>query len=269
MDTKNPNTIAMIEFLRHLTSDGLLTSDEVWDLADFLNNNPAHRKVWPGNILFPLLVSCYEDQLLSSGELAFMAAQISQIERQWSDRLQLLSAHQRAIAWKRIFGPPESDPVISVSVSNGELSLPRVSQVLQVESSRGGDHYDVDLSAHSCTCPDWLDKRQEYPVGHLNRLCKHIAAGFAHTKAANGWLLALVNECMRRNRGVYPANEWAIFQVGSKRKDVLIGCGDTEWVNVYYDGERYGYNLNEDRWAYGDQPPYAKQIIQKMSKTGI
>ena len=34
--------------------------------------------------------------------------------------------------------------------------------------------YQVDLSGHSCTCPDFTKRRQELPLGHALRCCNQV-----------------------------------------------------------------------------------------------
>ena len=43
-----------------------------------------------------------------------------------------------------------------------------------VESRTGGGRYTVNLHTYTCTCPDFIERRAERPVGDLGRSCKHL-----------------------------------------------------------------------------------------------
>src|SRR5688572_22730668 len=80
------STEKTIAFLRTLTLDGMLTSDEVWALGKFFNNNPECMESWPGEILAPMLHSAFDDGEIDEEEMTQFAETISSIESEWLTR---------------------------------------------------------------------------------------------------------------------------------------------------------------------------------------
>lgn len=72
-----------IALLAALTIDGSLSGTEIWELADFLNNNKDCRENWPGSVIFPLLANAYADGELSKDEMRTLAQMIANVEREW------------------------------------------------------------------------------------------------------------------------------------------------------------------------------------------
>jgi hypothetical protein len=72
-----------IAVLAELTIDGSLSGAEIWELADFLNNNKDCRENWPGSLIFPLLANAYADGELSKDEMRTLAQMIANVEREW------------------------------------------------------------------------------------------------------------------------------------------------------------------------------------------
>jgi hypothetical protein len=85
MNEEHP-TRRTINFLAQLTIDGSLSGHEIWELANFLNNNNDCRGHWPGSLLFPLMSEVYADGDLSSDEMKVLAQTIANIEREWAWR---------------------------------------------------------------------------------------------------------------------------------------------------------------------------------------
>jgi len=74
--TPDMETLRMI---RRVTADGILSIDEVWDLAEFFNENSDARNCWPGNILWPTLQSVFDDGVVDEDELEALGAILSDI----------------------------------------------------------------------------------------------------------------------------------------------------------------------------------------------
>lgn len=267
MESMDPRTHETIRFLKGLTNDGQLAATEIWELASFLNDRPEHRDIWPGSVLFPLLLKCFDDQELTPQELAQIARAITEIEQHWESHQRLLSNWERARAWNRAAQVETAQPAATEERSLIlQPALPSYPEQLSIQSSDGDEFYEVDLARQTCTCPDWQNRRHALPASGIGRMCKHIAEAYASLQPQpEGWVQALVSECLRRNRGVHPENRWGLFQVGGQAQTVLASIGQNEdWINVYANGERFGYNPIEDRWAYGDQPPFGDEIKGRL-----
>ena len=46
---------ATIDFIRQIMADGIVTEDEIINLATYLNQNREGRKSWPGTAVFEVL----------------------------------------------------------------------------------------------------------------------------------------------------------------------------------------------------------------------
>ena len=74
-----------LSLIRRITDDGILTEREVWDLADYLNEDFAARNAWPSSDLFPILQDVFEDGILEKHEMLTLADVLSQIEHCCAD----------------------------------------------------------------------------------------------------------------------------------------------------------------------------------------
>lgn len=71
-----------LRVIRRITADGVLTMEEVWDLAGFLNEDREARKQWPGNILWPTLESVFDDGVVDDEEMEVLGNMLSEIRVQ-------------------------------------------------------------------------------------------------------------------------------------------------------------------------------------------
>lgn len=236
-----------IRFLRNLTSDGLLSGEEIWSLANFLNDNEESQQSWPGNLLFGMLHSAFDDGQLTEEEMELLASTVAQIEQEW---LAKNPSQRRAYEQSAVIQLP---PLV-------KPRMPSVDFQVHVPSARNDLTFVVDLARHSCTCDEW-PKRKPWPEGHPGRCCKHVAYAFARSgKVVEPWFQAILDDCFERGRGTNPGDDWVMFKP-EKRRPVLISGGETSWSWVYsFTEERYerfGFNRADNRWSYGAEPPEA------------
>ena len=244
-----------ISYLRTLTFDGYLSSEEVWALARFLNENKECRESWPGSVLTPLLGDAFEDGTLSESEMNLLAEAIGQIEHDWMER---------------VTAENTGDLVIDSAVIISQPQIPTLNLKKSVEG-RNEVQYVVDLSEHRCTCPDW-STRERWPAGHPGRFCKHVAFAMARTgKVLDPWFQALVDDCFERSRATPPEADWLLIEL-RPRRHALISVDEGEWCNVFAPGadgyEHFGYNREQKRWSYGARPSDAgcvEAAIQQYS----
>jgi len=61
----------------------------------------------------------------------------------------------------------------------------------------------------------------------------------------------------------HPDSKWSVVPVGGTY--LLASTAPKGWSNIYaFNGHeygRYGYNLAEERWAYGEAPGNARNIV--------
>ena len=246
-------TYKTISYLRSLTWDGVLSGEEIWSLASFLNENPECQEAWPGNLLFPMLHSAFDDGTLNEEEMSVLAATIGDIEQEWQTR----------------HGPPpsEGDPEPVELPPLVKPSMPAVNVQVQVPSTAQDQVFLVNLQDHSCTCSE-SDLRNIWPAGHPGRCCKHVAHAFVRTgKVLQPWFQAILDDCFKRGRGTEPRHDWILLQTSEKRPIVCSG-GDGDWCAVFaptLEGyEKYGFNRSHNRWSYGDAPPAAAVIEEAI-----
>jgi hypothetical protein len=235
-----------IGFLRTLTADGLLSSEEIWSLGKFLNENETSVEVWPGNLLLPMLGSAFEDGHLNEEEMDVLASTISSIEQEWATKNPHLHPP----------GPPGPLPV-------NPPQMPRLELTMEMPSSREEKAFVINLMQHTCTCPD-SHQRKVWPVAHPGRCCKHMANAFSRTgKPMEPWFQTLLDDCFMRGRGTDPVDDWLLAQV-PKVKPALISGGPSEWCSVFVAEnkgyERFAFNRVTSRWSYGAAPTLARAI---------
>ena len=68
-----------LRIIRRITADGILTLEEVWDLAGFLNENREARNQWPGNVLWPTMQSVFDDGVVDEEEMSVLGSMLSEI----------------------------------------------------------------------------------------------------------------------------------------------------------------------------------------------
>lgn len=249
----------LVQFIRQLTWDGELTSEEVWQLASFLNENGEAAQCWPGNVLVPLLQGVWADGEVSEEELMALMQMLQLVEREWGQRGQRRE-------------PPPAQEVLPRAVPppiEAEFRLPTVPRVLEVESSQGDDWYSVDLANQTCTCPDFRKLRRGFGIGDMSRGCKHLVSALSgHSELWDGPNLAVeavLSSLAELGKGTPAGGSWYVFQsfVGA------FCVTSSDWVNVYLqegDGsfECYGFSPSEDRWSYGMIPSRQKEIEESI-----
>lgn len=240
----------LIALLNSILDDRELTDKEVFELASWLEAHPETHNEWPATILLEPVRKVVADGRVNKTELARIAKILLKIEAEWSSRLAAKFAEEAA-----------------ESFDTSIARLPRLVVTVPIESFSSDEIYHVDLDLHTCTCPDWFGTRRQHHIGHLGRCCKHIVKAFMQFEPPGGWpawLQCLFQDCEHRGRGTHPQEHWAIIRIAEH--DVLVSSGEQGWSNVYVpfggDYERFGYNWQERRWAYG-MAPYRSATIAR------
>jgi len=133
-----------------------------------------------------------------------------------------------------------------------------------VRSSKGTNYYTVSLIDYTCTCPSFTEDHAKAPPRNYGRMCKHICGLLNQRKflpLLDPICLAMVTEGF----GVCP---------GRMDRDMnghpiyITGTNSSGWLNVFalkrVNGKKYyqfGYNVNENRWAYGNRPKIDEQLL--------
>jgi hypothetical protein len=246
----------LLSLCESIIEDGELTYDEIYHLAEWLNNHEEACGSWPGNLLVAPLQRIWADAKITKTEAREIARLILRIQKEFSKReaaRALADALNHAISLARAFDPTEPRlPVIS-------FSTPVKSR------SEKGVTYEVNLEGPTCTCPDFRGRRYKWPTAHLTRCCKHVLAVYQQLEPSTGWpgwLRAFINLSWTP----HPLQEWTVVEIGSAL--VLMSTAPNGWANVYVSDsgpyERYGYNVDEDRWSYGIEPPKEERLRRAL-----
>jgi hypothetical protein len=260
----------VIQYLRALTYDGELSSAEVWELANWLNQQPEKiLQSWPAKPLVAALRNAFEDNQLTHAELEEVAHTIVAIEQLWTESFPPTAEDAAA----------QELSAAAAIVEETKPSAPAIPITAEFRDELRGDNFTVDLQHHTCTCPEWIENRQAFPEGDYRRLCAHLARAFQSVAREKEELrrdplfIAFVEEHGRRNKGPEPDNVWRSVVLNGAR--VLYGASPaSEWVNIFApsDGDgsykRFGYNRKKKRWSYGERPKeVAWQIASIFSQT--
>lgn len=245
-----------------IIEDGEISGDEAYQLAEWLNNHREACYSWPGDSLVKLLQEIWSDGKVTKTELRQLGRVLVRIRKESVKRASQ-QAHDRVLE------------MVADACSNFDMAHPRLLSIpctLQIRShSEPGLLYEVNLEHPTCDCPDWLTQRQRLPVGHITRCCKHVLDAYRHLRPRTGWpgwLAPFLDD----GWPPHPHTEWLLADAGGLY--ALVSTAPKGWANVYVasgNGHgRYGYNIHEDRWAYGEEPPggdYLAEIIRK--KCGV
>lgn len=147
--------------------------------------------------------------------------------------------------------------------------------IQMVESFEGdGPNYQTDLSLLTCTCPDFVKRRSQFPGRGVRRVCKHLYVRFppAICDTFDPLLQAFLSER-------HPSPYLYQAKIGENNVVLLGVTPGEEWLNVFtrrrrkgetpgnFTGEykRYGFSVERNGWAYGNHPAGAHEIRQLIA----
>jgi hypothetical protein len=248
----------VVQYLRALTYNGELSTDEVWKLAEWLNQQPDKIvNSWPAKPLVSALQTAFADKNLSHTELEELANTILAIEELWVE------------TFPQSRDGPRAEVAVTPSAVIDELKpqAPAIPIKAEMPADGRSDTFTVDLQHHTCNCPDWEENRVAFPEGDYRRCCVHLTRAY-HGLVAQGQeglrrdplFVAFIEEQSRRNRGAEVDIVWRLAVVNGTR--VLYGASPaSEWVNVFAPDEegegeikRFGFSRRKKRWSYGERP---------------
>lgn len=168
---------------------------------------------------------------------------------------------------------PKLNTLLSPSLHAASLTLDGLllPPPLHIDSFAGTDEtYIVDLAARTCTCPDFIKRRAALPQQSALRLCKHAASVLLAQPIASQINPMLA--CAYSDEFYSSWDQLMEFPLNGISIGVGIKAG-TPWVNIIAakpskakrprppSYQRYGFNIEERRWAYREAAPQATAII--------
>ena len=254
---------ALLLLCDSIVEDGELTSDEVYQLAEWLNGHREACAYWPGNLLVKPLQNAWNDGKITKTEARQIARLLLQIRKEAAKRdaeRQAANAIEVATQAARTF-----------DLARPLLPAIPISALIKSRTTKT-TFYEVDLNGPTCTCPDFRSYRSKLPAGHLARCCKHIFDAYAQIEPPDGWP-GWLESFLGVGAAPHPHQKWRIITfgqgwLGMQTVFVLISSAPNDWANVFapdnglYD--RYGYNVRKHRWAYEIQPPQSEKIAKAV-----
>lgn len=246
----------LVALCASIISDGEVSPEEAYKLAEWLNNHPDAATTWPGSGLIQPLQEIWAEGKVNKRDLHRLARLLISVQREWA-------RHPSTD-----ISPVNGDTTVDfVDAHLDDARLPSVDVKFRVPSQNEmGSFYEVNLSGPTCTCPGWRTWRSRLPVGDLTRCCKHVLYVYAKVgrrKDTDGWLMAFIEN----GWPPHPSAEWHLLSVGAN-KVLLCTASEKGWANVFAkDGREYacfGFNINEDRWAYGSKPSDGEVIADAI-----
>lgn len=250
-----------LKLVSRITEDGILDTEEVYELAEFLNENPDATTVWPGDVLHEALLTVFEDGKLTDEEMEALGQLVLDIE------VEAAESDQQTV-WEEA---PSADVAPAFDII--ELLVPATDDTT-IEVDDEGETCNVSLGDLTCTCGDWRSKRSHLPERSPGRLCQHLVAelnrikeGLPEMNAAFSWLLG---ERTQRGKGTHAVEYYNLLMTDDGT--CLVSFGSSKWAHVLVPineavYERYGYDFSQRRWSYGRQPvgfAAVKQYVQQL-----
>jgi hypothetical protein len=238
-----------LKLVSRITEDGVLDTEEVYDLAEFLNENPEAAQVWPGDVLHQALTSVFDDGTLSDEEMAALGQLVQDIEQEAAES-------ELPTVWDDTHsqGPPPPLDVV-------ELLVPTLDGSPRSGSDDDGTSFTVSPGDLTCTCEDWTTRRADLPERSPGRLCRHLVTEMNRIKdslpemnAAFSWLLG---ERTQRGKGTHPVEFYNLLMTDDGT--CLVSFGSSKWAHLLVPIEeaaydRFGFDFETRHWSYGRQP---------------
>jgi hypothetical protein len=135
--------------------------------------------------------------------------------------------------------------------------------------------YQVNLAELTCSCPDFVKRRNQFEGRDARRICKHIYQLLVTERAMANWDDLLTTFLKEHN----PARRLLQARLRSGKIIVIGRTPGAEWIDVYthrrkkgerggnFSGgyDRYGFNLQEKRWSFGRPPAAAGEIRELIA----
>lgn len=130
--------------------------------------------------------------------------------------------------------------------------------------------YTCNLRRVRCSCQDWLKRRNVGNDQHPARICKHLAGAYTEYRdklpeALHPWR-AIIDTQGQSDRGMpHDRHDYAEFE-GAPYIVETKNFAHSGWVNLYFEGNVYGWNRRERRWSYNKGPSPRSLWVKILKK---
>ena len=142
--------------------------------------------------------------------------------------------------------------------------------VKEVDSFSGVGTYKVNLKKLKCNCPDFNKRRKKFSMDDSRRLCKHLMKSI--DDPYDYYNFAVGNQVdYFQGKGIgFPCNNTKLtISVDNETYTAYIDNDKEVWIDIFDEQDRYGFNVEEQRWSYGTSPSKGDRIIEPLTKYWI
>ena len=149
----------------------------------------------------------------------------------------------------------------------GKARYPIEGKRISVPSeTQEGISYIISPPSVTCSCPDFQKERARAPQDSPCRACKHLMHYYVqHPDDIPSSLTPFADIFVHFDAkdARIPYAEPGIWSgvIGEVGTLITSWKESLPWVNIYVGDKKYGYNIEEKRWSYGEQPCNADEIL--------
>lgn len=120
--------------------------------------------------------------------------------------------------------------------------------------------YRIDTTRLTCNCPDFSDRRSLFNTDDPRRLCKHLITVVAETPSLfseYSLYRSAIEEAARRQSGFQGKAKRNLISADNEKLAIFTtenpneyNDGEGQWMDIYFRGQRHGYNPVKDLWTH-------------------
>jgi len=153
-------------------------------------------------------------------------------------------------------------------------------EIVTVESFTNPAHkYFVDKNTLTCSCPDFISSRSTFDVTDPRRFCKHLIKTIIQDPEIFLYYSVFQQEIEKldlNGRGFIAKDMRYMILIDDAPAAVFteIGLNDFNdgngvWMDIYYNGIKYGYNPLKDVWTRNSSNNPDKEDIRRFIRKEI
>lgn len=126
--------------------------------------------------------------------------------------------------------------------------------------SDGSTKYTINPSQLTCNCPDFSERRSPFNHDDPRRLCKHLITVVAEAPSLfseYSLYRSAIKEAAKRQSGFQGKAKRNIISADNEKLAIFTAenpneynDGEGQWMDIYFRGQRHGYNPVKDLWTH-------------------